>query len=172
MCEMTHLRVKWLICVWHDSFMQRPPSRQRTALSIPIFFMCDMTHLLVKWLIYVWNDSFMCDMTHLWEGHQVDTKQRCPCLFCDFFWKSSIPNCFRVCVCLYLYMYLCLRLCTKKTKIALYILSQHALTTSDSFLERALYIFKRALYILKRALYILHRDPPNRYGVATVSRID
>ena len=119
----THLRVKWLICVWNDSFLcdmthlcKGHQIDNGQTSQYQIFFTCHMTHLFVEWLIYVWNDSFMCGMTHLYKDHQVDNRQRCQYLFCDFFWKSSIPNCFRVYLCVYLYLYLCLRLCTKKQK--------------------------------------------------------
>jgi len=43
---MTHLYVRWLIHMWHGSFIR------------------DMTRPYVTWLIHMWHDSFICDTTH------------------------------------------------------------------------------------------------------------
>jgi len=69
--DVTHSRVTWLICMWHDSFTYTPFLRTG-LLHIQVnvqhkwhdSFMFDMTHSYVTWPIYTWHDSFTRDMTH------------------------------------------------------------------------------------------------------------
>ena len=61
MRNLTPSHVTWLIHVRHDSFMHVPGLIRVWHDS----FICDITRPYATWLMHMWHDSFMWDMTRL-----------------------------------------------------------------------------------------------------------